>query len=353
MPSRRAPRPSLPLAGAAALACALSVASASADPAPVQLAWVRGPGAEACSRQSAIAQQVTARLGRSPFKADAELAIDAYVTHAEAGWRAEIFVRDRQGKLAGARELTSEASDCGAIESAAVLALALAIDPEAALRPPAPASPAPPPAPAPTPAPVTAPPPATAPLAAPLAASSPPPPRADPPRGTGLGGSGVALRGEAGWGLLPRAAAGLSLAAHMAITERWALTAEALWMPEVSAADDRFAFGLSAFALGACAGVARSSLADLSACGALWGGALHAVVRGLPALEPGDSAWAAASATPRLRLHLGARLHLDLGAQLLVPLVRRPFQVAGWASPVFQQSPAAFLPFAGLGANFP
>ena len=354
MPSRRAPRPSPPLAGAAALACALSVARASADPAPVQLAWVRGPGAEACSRQSAIVQQVTARLGRSPFRADAELSIDAYVTHVEAGWRAEIFVRDREGKLTGARELTSEASDCGAIESATVLALALAIDPEAALRPPAPAPPALTTAPAPmpaAPAPATAP--APAPATAPLPVSAPPPPRADPPLEAGLGNSGVALRGEIALGLLPRAAAGLSLAGRAAITERWALTAEALWMPEVSAADDRFAFGLSALALGACAGVVRSSRAELSACGALWGGALHAVVRGLPAVEPGDSAWAAVSATPQLRLRLGGRLHLDLGAQLLVPLLRRPFQVAGWSSPVFQQAPAAFLPFAGLGANFP
>ena len=349
MPGRRAPRLSPLLAGAAALLCALPVARAFAEPAPVRLAWVRGPGAEACSSQSAVIEQVAARLGRSPFSPGAELSIDAYVTHVEAGWRAEIFVRDREGKLAGARELTSEAPDCGAVESATVLARALATDPVGALRA---SAPAPPPAltTAPVPAPVPAP--ATAPILAPRPPAPPPSPRADPPPWIGPGASGVALRAEAGWGLLPRAAAGLSLAAHAAISARWALTAEALWMPEVAAADDRFAFGLSAFALGACAGVSRSSLADLSACGALWGGALHAVVRGLPAAEPGDRAWAAVSATPRLRVRLASRLHFELGAQLVVPLVRQPFRVTGWAEPVFQQSSVAFLPFAGLGANF-
>ncbi len=345
MPGRRAPRRSLRLPGAVTLACALSAASAEAAPEPVRFAWVRGGGAEACSSQVAVVAQITARLGRSPFAEGAERSIDAYVSHAEAGWRAEIYVRDREGKLAGARELTSEALDCGAIESATVLALALAIDPDGALRAPDP----PPPAPAPPPPP----------LAAPLPAPPAPPIVAPEPRGSvttpaiALGGSGVALRGAVGLGLLPRAAAGVSVAAHVELTPGWALTAEALWLPEVAASDDRFAFGLSALSLGACATVARTSAADLAACGSIWGGALHAVVRGLVPSEPGDRAWAAASATPRLRLRLASRVHLELGGQLLVPLVRRPFTVTGWDAPVFQQTPVAFLPFAGLGANFP
>jgi hypothetical protein len=329
------------------LACALSAANAGAAPEPVRFAWVRGGGAEACSSQVAVVAQITARLGHSPFAEGAERSIDAYVSHAEAGWRAEIYVRDREGKLAGARELTSEALDCGAIESATVLALALAIDPEAALRAPDPTPPAR--APEPPPSPLAAP--LPAPLAPPIVAPEPRVPVAAP--AISLGGSGVALRGVAGLGLLPRAAAGVAVAAHVELTPAWALTAEALWLPEVAAADDRFAFGLSAFALGACATVARTSAADLAACGAIWGGALHAVVRDLVPSGPGDRAWAAASATPRLRLRLASRVHLELGGQLIVPLVRRPFTVTGWDTPVFQQTPVAFLPFAGLGANFP
>jgi hypothetical protein len=348
MPSRSARRRSLLLAAMAASACALAASTALAEPETVSLAWVRGPGAEACPSQSAVVRQITSRLGRSPFASDAERSIDAYVSHAEAGWRAEIYVRDRDGKLAGARVLTSEAADCGAIESATVLALALAIDPEGALRAPDPA-----PVLAPDPAPIVVPPaPAVTPRPAPLPITHAPFAAADPPS-IGLGGSGVALRGAVGLGLLPRAAAGVSLAAHAAITRSWAITAEALWMPEVAAADDRFAFGLSAVALGACVGVARSSSVDLAACGAIWAGALHAVVRDLPPTEPGDRAWAAASVTPRLRLRLAPRLHLELGAQVLVPLIRQPFTVTGWAEPVFQQTPIAVLPFAGLGVNFP
>jgi hypothetical protein len=361
MPSRSARRRSPWIAFAASIsisiACALFAASASAEPEPVRLAWVRGPGAEACSSQLAVVQQISARLGRSPFTADAPRSIDAYVIRAEAGWRAEIYVRDPDGKLAGARVLTSDALDCGAIESATVLALALAIDPEGALR-----APDPPPVvapPAPVVAPRLAPPPIALPPIAPAPPSIAPPPIAPPPiapadpPSIGLGASGIALRGAVGLGLLPRAAAGLSLAAHVAISPSWAITGEALWMPEVAATDDRFAFGLSAFALGACAGVARSSSVDLAACGAIWGGALHAVVRGLTPTEPGDRAWAAGSLTPRLRVGLASRLHLELGAQLFVPFVRRPFTVIGFASPVFQQAAVAVLPFAGLGANFP
>jgi hypothetical protein len=349
MPSRSAPRRSPWIASAASIACALFAASAQAiEPEPVRLAWVRGPGAEACSSQLAVVQQVTARLGRSPFAADAPRSIDAYVIHAEAGWRAEIYVREPDGKLAGARVLTSDAPECSAIESATVLALALAIDPEGALR-----APEPPPLRAPEPPPVVvAPGPVVAPRAAPSPIAPPPIAPAEPPS-IGLGASGIALRGAVGFGLLPRAAAGLSLAAHVAISPSWAITGEALWMPEAAAVDDRFAFGLSAFALGACAGVARSSAIDLAACGAIWGGALHAVVRGLTPIEPGDRAWAAGSLTPRLRVRLASRLHLELGAQLFVPFVRRPFTVIGFPSPVFQQAPVAVLPFAGLGANFP
>ncbi len=344
MPSRSAHRRSRGLAGTALLACVLSAKIASAEPEAVRFSWVRGPGADACSSHSVVVQQITSRLGRSPFAADAERSIDAYVSHAEAGWRAEIYVRDRDGKLAGARVLTSEALDCGAIESATALALALAIDPEGALR-------APPRAPDPTPT-AASPTPTVAPRRLPPPIARAPIARVDPPS-IGLGDSGVALRGAVGVGLLPRAAAGLSLAAHVGISRSWAITAEALWMPEVAAADDRFAFGLSAVALGACVGVARSSSADFAACGAIWGGALHAVVHGLPPTEPGDRAWAAGSLAPRLRLRLAPRLHLELGAQLLVPFVRRPFTVTGWAEPVFQQTPVTVLPFAGLGANFP
>ncbi len=318
-----------------------------------------GHGADGCSSQAQIAEQVAARLGRSPFAADAARTIDAYVTRGEGGWRAEILVRGRDGALAGTRELTSEAPDCAAIEAASVLAVALAIDPDAGLRPAPPRPPAPPQPLLPPSREVAAPPPS--PLPVPISPSIPPasplpawvpPPVVAPPAVAALGASEAALRAGAGLGLLPRAAAALSLAGQVGLADSVHLTGEALWLPEVRTGDGRFGFGLSAFALGACVDVVRRARVDLAACGALWGGALHAVVYTLSPLAPGDHPWAAASLAPRLRIHLVSRLHAELGAQVLVPVVRQPFLVTSATAPVFQESPVGLFPFAGLGASF-
>lgn len=342
MPSRSAPRPSPWICATASIACALFAASASAEPEPVRLAWVRGPGAEACASQLAVVQQITARLGRSPFAADAPRSIDAYLTAAEGGFRAEIFVRDRTGKLVGSRELTSLSADCAAIESATVLALALAIDPEAALRPPSPVV-VPGPVVAPAPAPIVAPAPAPVIVA---------PPSPVAPSAPLLGRSGVALRGGAAVGVVPRAAGALTLAASAAIGDTFELTTAALWIPEVTAADARFAFGVTALSLGGCVRAARASTIELAACGALWGGAIHAVVHGIVPDQPGDRPWAAVSLAPRLRLGLVAGVHLELGAELLVPVIRRAYTLIGQTAPVFELPAAAFFPSLGLGVNF-
>lgn len=334
MPTRRA------CASFMALSCTLAAAGSSqaqAEPEPVRLAWTRGKGADACASQQRIAAQVIARLGRNPFAVDAASSIEVQVTREDAGFAAEIFVRGRDGALSGSRSLKSEAADCVGLESASVLAIALTIDPDGGVR-------------------SVSPPPAVAPprvhVAPPPAPPRPPPAPAPPgPAEAGRGSSGMSLRGGVGLGILPQAALGLSLSGHLAVAGRVELTAEALWMPEVNAGDARFAFGMSALAFGACASLVRRPVADLGLCASLWGGALHAVVRDLPPTEPGDRAWAGAAATPQLRVALGARVHLELGTHILVPITRWPFTVTGWADPVFRQAPVTALPFAGVGAN--
>jgi hypothetical protein len=127
----------------------------------------------------------------------------------------------------------------------------------------------------------------------------------------------------------------------------------AIWMPEVHASDARFSFGLSAFALGACGEAVRRGPADLALCGALWAGALHAVVSALTPLTPGDRPWVGVEGAPRLRIRLWGRLHAELSIHFIVPLVRPPFTVVGLPAPVFQQAPVTALGLAGLGASFP
>jgi hypothetical protein len=319
------------------LAAALLGAAGPATAAdPVRFAWVRGDGADACASQQTIADRVAARLGQSPFSAGAARSIEATVSRAEHGFRVALYVRDREGRLLGAREIPSEDTDCGPIEAASVLAIALAIDPEGALGPP--------PAPAP---PLPSPPRIEPPPPLPAAPAAPPAPPAPLPL------SGLALRGGVGLGLLPGASPALSLAGEVALSGPASLTASALWMPEARTDDGRFGFGLAAFSLGACVALTRSPVADLGACASVWAGALHAVVYDLRPATPGDYAWAAASLTPRVRFHVAGRVHAEVGAHLFVPFTRPPFEVSGWKDPVFRQSPLAALPFAALGAHFP
>lgn len=353
MPSRRA-RTGLVssfLSLAVASPCALCAAPALADPEPVQLAWVRGPGADACSSGQQIALLVGGRFAQNPFAPDAARIIEAYVTRSESGWRAQINVRERSGELSGSRELTSVAPDCASIESAAVLAIALAIDPEGnTLHPPVPrvldTHPAEPPPPLPRP--VASPPPATPPAPAPR-----PPPAADRPSKVLLGPSGAAFGAAADLGLLPQTGAAALFAAQVAVSHRAQITGEGLWMPERRTTDGRFGFGLSAFGLGGCFRVVPGSVADLGACGSLWGGALHAVVYQLMPTQPGDRAWVATALTSRLRLAFGAHVHAELGVHFFVPLLRQPFTVTGESATVFQEPPVAVLPFAAIGAQLP
>jgi hypothetical protein len=266
-----------------------------------------------------------------------------------------LSIRDARGYLAGTRKLDSDAPDCAAIEAASVLAIALAIDPDAMTRSRPPGSP--PVVPSPSTRHLSAhlaepqPPNAIAPVEAERGAELAP---ASPAGPRWLETSGFGLRGSASLGLLPRPAAGVALAGQVGVGEPVELTGEALFVPQVSTNDARFGFGLSALALGACVELVRSAHLDLGACGAIWAGAVHAVVlTPFYFMAPGDYAWAAASAMPRLRLALGSRVYAEVGTQLVVPLVRTPFEVKGSTTPAFQQYPVAALPFLGVGVGFP
>jgi hypothetical protein len=349
------------IAFAAALIGGAGPASATE---PVRFAWVRGEGAEGCAAQQPIADAVTARLGEGAIASSAGRSIEAVVSRVERGFRVVLYVRAADGSLSGSREITSESERCASIEAASVLAIALAIDPDAATRPPPAAAPpsalsvseetppslsaspsSPPPAPPAPPAPAPAP---------PRRAAVPAVPRAPAPLAlaTDTSGAGVTLRAGPGFGLLPSPSPAFSLAGHVALTARVEITAEALWMPEARTADKRFAFGLTALSLGVCRTLSRARVYDLGVCGAVWGGALHAVVFDLLPEAPGDYAWAAASIAPHLRIRAAPHLHLDLGVQVIVPFVRRSFQVSGWKDPVFQEAPVTLLPFGGAGIHF-
>jgi len=299
----------------------------------VRLSWVRGPGAATCIDQPALEERIAARLGRAAFERDSARSVEAYVAREAHAWHADIHVRDASTGREATRELASESESCAALEAAVALAIALVIDPDM----PASAPPLKTPILLPTPVAVTRP--------------APQPEATAPARETTPSAS-FALRGTLASGLLPGAAGGIEATSSLAFGGWLVPSASAVFLPEHRTSDLRFGFGLTALGLGACARSPERRTFAPGICANLWAGALHAVVYELTPLRPGQRAWAAASLAPSLRMSLGSRLFIEIGAEAMVPLIRDSFQVDGWPEPVFQESLVATRAFAGIGGDF-
>jgi hypothetical protein len=305
----------------------------------VQFAWVRGEGAEGCAAEAAIEQQIALRLGRAPFSGNASRSVEGIVAREGERWIVRIVVREGKSSL-GSRQIASDAPDCKAIEAASILAIALIIDPEATLRelPRAGTSDGAEPAPAPAKAPPR---PASAPRPA-------PPNRAEPPatklRLTSAVHGGVSL------GLLPRPAPTIAWSASLKRNklEAWA---GVTWAPEVRTSDDKYGFGLTTGWLGLCFSIVRFSRGSLLTCGAVAGGAIHAVVYRLEPVEPGQQPWVAGLLSERLRVAVLPPLVAEVGVNLLAPWTRYQFVTDN--RPVFTQPPAAMTVLVGLGVSIP
>jgi hypothetical protein len=334
----------LAFAFAFALVLALTGARAArADSSPlpqVQLIWVRGEGTDGCSDGPAIASRVSQRLGRSVFSDSAPTRIEGVIQREGAQWRAHLYMRGADGRLEGVRHLTSDAPDCEALDAAATLAVALAIDPEAASRPlPSPAA---------APSSGSA---AERPQPAPLVAAAPPPvTRNEPPRREDVELSVEAL---VSLGLLPKTSVGMSLSLGVAVARPVEVTAGALYLPEVHTADGDFAFGLTAGWAGACFLPVEGPRAHLSLCGMGLLGAIHSVVLAFEPTNPGERLWAAAALSARVRVRLAGPVIADVGGDAIAPLTRDQFLVTNRSGRVFQEGAIAGTVFAGLGVEIP
>lgn len=102
------------------------------------LSWVELPGAESCGGAPAIARAVEQRLGREALvsPAAATFSIEGRAERSGAGLRAVLVLRDHTGAQLGERELSSEGPDCNELREKVSLAVALMIDPDAAIRSP-------------------------------------------------------------------------------------------------------------------------------------------------------------------------------------------------------------------------
>jgi hypothetical protein len=337
----------------------------------VRLVWVRGEGTQGCDDRGAIARRVVERLGREVFSESASRSIEGVVQHEGDRWDAHLYVREADGSLFS-RHLTSTAPDCTALDAAVTLAIALVIDPDAAVRtaratastPPALSEPRAPPAapssaaterPASAPSSPTAAPPEPPPPilhARPNRGASPPPKPPDPSRRDSLA---VTARALVAAGVLPGAAPGAAMSAEGPVERTFQATAGMLYLPEVRTASRDFAFGLTAGWLGVCAKPWAEGRVAIALCGKFLLGAIHSVVYTLEPTGPGDRLWTGASLSLGARFRIAGPVVAELGGEGLVPFpfTRYQFQVTGHDGSVFHEQSVAWFAFAGVGVSIP
>ena len=370
-------------AALAALTIGLCAGHALADEPQFSLAWVRAEGAASCPATRELAAEVAQRLGRDPFASSAERSLEAVVRRDGDLWRTSIHVRDGSGADVGSRTLKSAAGDCGPIFWATVLAIALAIDPHAALQSDRDetASPAPPPAVAPGPALEPSTPPAdgqpgTAPATpvlpravdastrrqrtAAALASTPCPARPCPPRPAPAPTSprspqvmSAVARGKLALGLLPKPSTGVGLAAGGLAASGLGWTAAMAWLRSVhtDSEDADFGVGLTygSVEAGYVMGSAEAATVWLSA--GLAAGAMHTVVYSPQPARTGDLFYPAGLVGLKAQTRLAGSLVGELGLTGLLPMIRYELRVAGRSDAVFAAPPAALVAHFGFGPS--
>jgi hypothetical protein len=313
----------------------------------LRLSWSRGPGAGSCLNQSELSARVRARLGRDPFSEQARLEIQGRVIRNGERLQVEIGVRDESGNTAGRRVIESASQDCGPLGDAIVLAVALAIDPDAKLDAVTPSEAA-----FPSSVVSTAPPPVPVQLAVSPARVEPSAPSVVARAAAKHVELMAVARALVAFGALPAPAAGAELEASAGRgTLRGSLALA--YLPEKSSADPRIALGLTFATAGACYDPVLGRVARFRLCGGVQVGAIHAVARQVYPGNPGDQLWLAAALAPHFVWTPLAPLTFDAGISAVVPLFRREFGVAGDTSPAFREAPVGVMAALGAGLRVP
>jgi hypothetical protein len=293
------------------LGLGLSSSAVAADPKElVALRWTRGEGAAECADGPTLERRVEARLGRPAFRDDATKVLVAEVERAGSEYVARLYFE--RGTPGAARTLRSSESDCAPLESAVVLALALAIDPSAALASPAPAVAALPPVESPPPPQSESPPVAIVPQAD----------RGDireaPPALPRVARLTASLRGLYAVNLLPEPAWGIGLHVERELRAKLSIEVGVRFLPAVRTDDDRYEFGFT----GGSAGVCLELAGPLGLCTGLLAGAVNVTTRNALAGDTGQQPFISWELGPRIagrtagfRFEFG----VNLGAVLLQP----------------------------------
>ncbi|MEP6652556.1 MAG: hypothetical protein ABJA82_04305 [Myxococcales bacterium] len=297
----------------------------------VRLSWVRGPSATGCPDAATIEADTVRRLGHNPFAQRPVHFIEAVVTREVESYRVTILMRDGEGKLLGSRVLSSGASDCRPLATAAALTIAILIDPDALARTSEDAPVQPPP---------------------PLSTAREAAPAANTTRWAGR----VMATGLVGWGLLPDAAFGAGLAATVDVRRYGAVGVVLGVLPEqrstISGGD--FAFGMSFAQLVGC--FARpGTLVRWEICGGGMVSALHVVVYAPEPEDPGQKWTVGATEMARSIVKLIGSAALEVGLSASEGWSRRSFFIAGRptsGNTVFTQPAVALAAWIGVGVGW-
>jgi hypothetical protein len=299
---------------------------------PVRLQWVRLEGAESCIDSTTLAERVRERLASEPFDAHAARSIEGVVQRSAGTWRAQIAVRSQPSDAQAAlRQLESNAEDCSSLSNAVVLAVALAIDPNAALSAPPPSAPA----------------------------RSTAAERSDvgPQAGAAARDEGLAGRADLAvvtqLGLLPRMSLGLGLGTAAVLSRRFELAVLARAFPAIDVSGDpAYAIGLALVGAQLCARLLEPGAIDLRACGGPSLGILHAAVLEGDRTQPGERAWVGAELGLDAGFVVSRSLSVLLGARAVAPVTRYRFTVEGSNGALFQQPAVAAVGHVGLELLF-
>jgi hypothetical protein len=334
-----------------AVLCLGGAANAQGEPkkptATYALSFVRGAGAEGCPSRQELEREVSTRLGHSPFESVSSRSIEILTERTAEGYRSVVSVLDQDGKLLGRRVLVGEEPTCTPIFSATALAVALLIDPEAALsrdsrakeavgrfdtdEAPAPRAAEPPPLP---PSPPPAPPPAQSP---PIVAPPPPAPVARDDLTVVVGVDAVAAVG-----LVPDMAPGVDVAFHARPGRPWGFSLSALYVSKASAEAQGRTVDVSVTTFAAAltlSAVDTASFGVLADAG-LAAGILHASVRQGQATGSGDFPFLAAGLGLRAEARVSGGLVLAARLGGVVPLVRRVLSVEDAPDELIWEQPA-------------
>ncbi len=308
---------------------------------------VTGGRPDDCPDAAALAEDVRRRIGRDGLVEESSRQITVRFDAVRRARRTARLVLREVGERDAVRTISQPGPGCAELADAVALAVALIIDPDAALRPPASAPPPPlatptlvcPVAECPTCAVCPPPPPPAPPLPAPRPLPAPPAPTI-----------WLRVTGGSSLGLDPSPSVSVGLSLDVGLSRRWGLQVGALLVPTHPTDDGIVGVGRTFARAGACHDWAPGPV-RLGLCAGAMGGAVHLSALSLQPVEPGDRFWAGLWFDGHAHVAIGRLFSLGLQARGVVPVLSWAPRIEGRREPSFEPSPVAFEGDVTLGVR--